>query len=67
MSMKLFYEKDKVIPVDGHSVPDFDDSELNKYPEGYRYLGAAQSTLGHHILMICPHCKIRPSSKCIMP
>jgi hypothetical protein len=52
--VKLFYEKDKVIPVDGNSAPDFDERELNVYPEGYRYLGAAQSTLGHKVLYSLP-------------
>lgn len=31
---KLFYEKDKLIPVDGKTVPTFPQSELNKYTEG---------------------------------
>jgi hypothetical protein len=48
--VKLFYEKDKVIPVDGHTVPHFDKAELAKYPEGYQYLSVAQATLGHKIL-----------------
>lgn len=50
----LFYEKDKLIPVDGSSVPNFDEGELNAYPEGYRYLGAAQSILGHKVLQGLP-------------
>ena len=48
--MKLFYEKDKLVPTDGHTVPKFEKSELEKYPEGYQYLGAAQARLGHQIL-----------------
>lgn len=48
--VKLIYEKDKMIPVDGQSVPKFDEAQLNLYPEGYRYLGLAQSTLGHQVL-----------------
>ena len=48
--VKLFYEKDKVVAVDGHTVPKFEKSELEKYPEGYQYLGAAQAKLGHEIL-----------------
>ena len=48
--VKLFYEKDKVVPTDGHTVPSFDKAELEKYPEGYQYLGAAQAKLGHEIL-----------------
>ncbi|CAM1510205.1 Fc.00g005400.m01.CDS01 [Cosmosporella sp. VM-42] len=46
---KLIYEKDKVIPVDGKSVPDFNQEELQKYPEGYQYLGAAQARLGYNV------------------
>ena len=48
--VKLFYEKDKVVAVDGHTVPKFEKEELEKYPEGYQYLGVAQSKLGHEIL-----------------
>jgi len=48
--VKLFYEKDKMIPVDGKSVPEFDKAELKKYPVGYQYLGVAQAMLGHKIL-----------------
>ena len=48
--MKLFYEKDKVVAVDGQTVPRFEKEELERYPEGYRYLGAAQARLGHEIL-----------------
>ena len=47
---KLFYEKDKVVPVDGETVPTFTKEELNKYPVGYQYLGVAQAKLGHEIL-----------------
>jgi hypothetical protein len=51
---KIFYEKDKVIPVDGSSVPKFDKAELEKYPEGYQYLGAAQARIGREILRDLP-------------
>jgi hypothetical protein len=51
---KVFYAKDKVVPVNGFSVPKFSNDELNKYPEGYRYLGAAQAKLGHMIDMALP-------------
>lgn len=47
--VKLFYEKDKVVPVDGHTAPRFTNDELDKYPQGYRYLGAAQAKLGYEI------------------
>ncbi|KAF4808346.1 PEP2-like protein [Colletotrichum siamense] len=46
--VKLVYEKDKLVPVDGR-VPSFAPEVLAKYPQGYRYLGAAQSTLGYDI------------------
>jgi hypothetical protein len=47
--VKLIYEKDKVCPVDGQTVPQFDKATLDKYPEGYKYLGAAQASLGHAV------------------
>ncbi|OJJ45866.1 hypothetical protein ASPZODRAFT_68951 [Penicilliopsis zonata CBS 506.65] len=51
---KLFYEKDKIVPVDGKNVPVFTKEELDKYPYGYHYLGAAQAKLGHKILTDLP-------------
>ncbi|RXG42341.1 hypothetical protein VDGE_09615 [Verticillium dahliae] len=47
--VKLVYEKDRVVPVDGRSAPTFPDEVLAKYPEGYRYLGAAQASLGYEV------------------
>ncbi|KAI2778793.1 hypothetical protein F4815DRAFT_233191 [Daldinia loculata] len=47
--VKLIYEKDKLVPVDGKACPGFPKDALDRYPEGYKYLGAAQSTLGHDI------------------
>lgn len=32
--VKLFYEKDRIVPVDGKTVPNFPRSELSKYTEG---------------------------------
>ncbi|KAI2636227.1 hypothetical protein GGS26DRAFT_588830 [Hypomontagnella submonticulosa] len=52
--VKLIYEKDKVVPVDGKTSPVFTKAVLNKYPEGYRYLGAAQSMLGHDVDVSLP-------------
>ncbi|KAK3681111.1 hypothetical protein B0T22DRAFT_474019 [Podospora appendiculata] len=52
--VKLFYDKDKVVPVDGHTAPRFDKRELACYPEGYRYLGAAQARLGYVIDLNLP-------------
>ncbi|CAK7222165.1 hypothetical protein SCUCBS95973_004748 [Sporothrix curviconia] len=51
--VKLFYEKDKIIPADGHSVPHFTAEERqymqNSLPEGYRFLGIMQRRLGYAI------------------
>ena len=47
--VKLIYEKDKVVPVDGTRAPAFSKDILDQYPEGYKYLGAAQRMLGHGI------------------
>ncbi|KAH7116658.1 hypothetical protein B0J13DRAFT_599945 [Dactylonectria estremocensis] len=47
--IKLFYKKDKVIPVNGHTAPHFSEEELAKYPVRYRFLGAAQARLGYKI------------------
>lgn len=47
--VKLIYEKDKVVPVDGMRAPAFRKEVLDQYPEGYKYLGAAQRMLGHDI------------------
>lgn len=52
--VKLFYEKDKVVPVDGKTVPDFPKEELEKYTPGYQYLSIAQHSLGHPILNDLP-------------
>jgi len=52
--VKLFYEKDKVVAVDGKTVPTFDKNVLAQYPEGYQYLAAAQAMLGHKILNDLP-------------
>ena len=46
--VKLIYEKDKVVPVNG-ALPKFEEDELDGLPEGYRYLGAAQRRLGYGI------------------
>ncbi|KAL2021750.1 hypothetical protein VTK56DRAFT_6693 [Thermocarpiscus australiensis] len=53
--VKLFYEKDKVVPVDGRRLaPRFTPEELARYPRGYRYLGAAQARLGYDIDLRLP-------------
>lgn len=38
--VKLFYEKDKVVPIDGKTVPQFPKSELAKYTQGERDSGS---------------------------
>lgn len=53
--VKLFYEKDKVVPIDGKTVPDFPKEELAKYTPGYQYLAVAQHSLGHPILKALPN------------
>jgi len=52
--VKLFYEKDKIIPVDGITVPKISKEELDQYPTGYQWLSVAQATLGHKILQGLP-------------
>ncbi|KAI0873304.1 hypothetical protein GGS24DRAFT_501897 [Hypoxylon argillaceum] len=47
--VKLIYDKDKVVPVDGKTAPTFSEDVLRRCPEGYRYLGAAQRMLGHDV------------------
>ena len=46
---RLFYEKDKLIPVDEMTVPVF-GKELEKYPRGYRHIAVAQYGIGLPIL-----------------
>ncbi|KAJ9610565.1 hypothetical protein H2200_005342 [Cladophialophora chaetospira] len=55
--VRLFYEKDRVCPVDGVTVPDgiFVKRELDKYTEGYKYLAVAQASLGHSVLKNLPN------------
>ncbi|KAK7952681.1 uncharacterized protein PG986_008409 [Apiospora aurea] len=52
--VKLFYEKDKVVPVDGNRAPTFDPELLASFPEGYRHLAAAQSALGYPVTRCLP-------------
>lgn len=52
--VKLFYEKDKVVPTDGFTAPKFAKEELDKIPAGYKYLGAAQARLGYQIDLYLP-------------
>lgn len=52
--VRVFYEKDKVVPVDGKAVPEFPKDVLAKYTPGYQYLAAAQHALGHEVLENLP-------------
>jgi len=52
--VKLFYEKDRLIPVDGKTTPDISKEELSKYDEGYQWLSVAQASLGHKIMKGLP-------------
>jgi hypothetical protein len=36
--------------LDGQTLPKWDKSILEKFPEGYRYLGVAQEMIGHDML-----------------
>ncbi|KAJ1337291.1 nuclear transport factor 2 family protein [Microdochium nivale] len=52
--VKLIYSKDKVVPADGRRVPEFSAAELAPFPQGYKYLGAAQARLGHDMDLELP-------------
>ena len=57
--VKLFYEKDKIIPVNGQSVPAFtteEELEMAGFPNGYRYLGIMQKRLGYDTSLYLPTC-----------
>lgn len=57
--VKLFYEKDKIVPVNGHSVPAFtteEELEMASFPNGYRYLGIMQKRLGYDTSLYLPIC-----------
>lgn len=47
--VKLFYEKDKALAIDGKPLPTWDSKILDKFPEGYKWLGAAQERIGHDV------------------
>ena len=51
--VKLIYEKDKIVPADGHSYPKLTADERQymreSLPDGYRYLGVMQRRLGYVI------------------
>ncbi|KAI5457684.1 hypothetical protein BGZ63DRAFT_343359, partial [Mariannaea sp. PMI_226] len=47
--VKVIYEKDKVVPIDGGKVPHFKRSMLARFPQAYQYLGAAQTFMGFKV------------------
>ena len=50
--VKLFYDKDKIVPADGATAPTLttdEKAEMAKLPEGYRYLGIMQKRLGYKV------------------
>lgn len=51
--VKLIYEKDKIVPADGHLAPKLTADERqymrDSLPDGYRYLGVMQRRLGYVI------------------
>lgn len=53
--VRLFYEKDKMVAVNGKDVPVFPQEVLDQYTEGYKYLAAAQHSLGHSVLKNLPN------------
>lgn len=55
--LAVFYEKDKMIPVDPRRVPALDDAKLQSFPYGYRHLGYCQAGRGHKVLMTLPEAK----------
>ncbi|EXJ96371.1 pep2-like protein [Capronia coronata CBS 617.96] len=53
--VRHWYEKDKLIPVNPAKVPILDETSLNQYPTGYRYLAYCQEkTMGIKVLLDMP-------------
>lgn len=53
--VRMFYEKDKIIPVNPNKVPKIDEAKLNSYPEGYKCLSYCQElTMGISVLKDMP-------------
>jgi SnoaL-like protein len=46
---RLFYEKDRMDPVDPSQTLRLDPKILERFPEGYRHLGYVQSSLGYNV------------------
>lgn len=55
--VKLFYMKDKIVSIDGTHAPELtaeEVTEMESYPEGYKYLGLMQKRLGYTIHSTLP-------------
>jgi hypothetical protein len=53
--VRHWYEKDKLVPVDPRHIPTIDDTHLNKFPSGYRYLAYCQEkSMGVKVLKDMP-------------
>ena len=53
--VRHWYEKDKLIPVNPAKVPVVDETQLAKYPSGYRYLAYCQEkTMGVKVKLDMP-------------
>jgi hypothetical protein len=54
---RLFYEKDRMDPVDPSQTLRLDPKILERFPEGYRHLAYLQSALGFHVKTDMPGLK----------
>jgi hypothetical protein len=54
---RLFYEKDRMDPVDLSQTLRLDTKILERFPEGYRHLGYLQSGLGYNVKTDMPGLK----------
>jgi SnoaL-like protein len=54
---RLFYEKDRMDPVDPSQTLRLDPKILERFPEGYRHLGYVQSSLGFNVKTDMPGLK----------
>lgn len=55
--VKLFYEKDKIVPSNGHTAPEITAEErefMRTLPEGYKFLGIMQRRLNYQIDLELP-------------
>lgn len=63
--VRHWYEKDKLIPVNPNRVPKLDESELEKFPTGYRYLAYCQEkTMGVKVMLDMPGHRREGDSVC---